>query len=56
MLLAMNMWEWLEKNAPDALGPINPHNDDITAKFGGQGGKRIIHTPLALAVAPHDTN
>lgn len=55
MLLAMNMWEWLEKNAPDALGPINPHNDDITAKFGGQGGKSAP-TQLALAVTPHDTN
>jgi hypothetical protein len=38
MLLAARMWEWLEKNVPDALGVENPYNDHIEQLFGNQGG------------------
>ena len=32
------VWEYLEQNFPDALGPVNPNNAAIFAKFGNQGG------------------
>jgi acyloxyacyl hydrolase len=37
-LIAENIWGWLEKEHPDALGPVNPHNADIEKLFGDQGG------------------
>ena len=38
MLLAKQVWSWLETEHPAALGVVNPHNADIVAKFGDQGG------------------
>lgn len=38
MLLAKNVWEVLEADYPDLLGPINPNNAEITKIFGDQGG------------------
>ena len=38
ILLAGKMWEFLETNHPEALGPVNPHNDQIESLFGDQGG------------------
>ena len=37
-LYADNIWEILEKQYPDWIGPINPFNDAITKIFGDQGG------------------
>jgi len=37
-LLAKVTWDKLEKERPDFLGPINPHNAEIEAIFGTQGG------------------
>jgi hypothetical protein len=34
----VQVWEFLEQNYPDALGPINPNNAAIVAQFGDQGG------------------
>ena len=31
-------WDILMTQRPQWLGPINPHNDDITRIFGDQGG------------------
>ena len=36
--MADDIWEWLEKEHPEALGDINPHNDLIEMLFGDQGG------------------
>ena len=38
MLLAEEMWDFLESNYPEALGDVNPHNDEISRRFGDQGG------------------
>ena len=38
MLLASSLWDWFEENHPEALGDVNPHNDEITRIFGDQGG------------------
>ncbi len=32
-LFAKRFFEWMEKEHPDALGPINPHNAEIDAMF-----------------------
>ncbi len=32
------LWDFIEKNHPDWLGPINPYNDMIAEIFGDQGG------------------
>ena len=32
-LFAKDFFAWMEKNHPDALGPINPHNGEIDAMF-----------------------
>lgn len=37
-LIAQVLWGLLEKDHPDWLNPVNPHNNDITDKFGDQGG------------------
>jgi acyloxyacyl hydrolase len=37
-LLAKVIWEHMEKNFPEALGKVNPYNDQIKAMFGDQGG------------------
>lgn len=37
-LLAQQLWAWLEQNFPAAIGDVNPHNDEIQAYFGDQGG------------------
>ena len=37
-LLGQLMWEHLEKNFPDAIGAVNPYNEEITKQFGDQGG------------------
>jgi hypothetical protein len=38
MLMGKSVFDWLETNHPAALGPINPHNGEIEALFGDQGG------------------
>jgi len=37
-LLADKIWEHLEAEKPEWLGPVNPNNDLITQLFGDQGG------------------
>jgi len=37
-LIADLVWKELEVNKSDWIPPINPHNDEILAKFGDQGG------------------
>jgi acyloxyacyl hydrolase len=37
-LIAEGLFEWLEKEYPDAVGPINPNNAKIDQLFGDQGG------------------
>jgi acyloxyacyl hydrolase len=32
------LWEFLEQNRPEWLGPVNPNNDMITSVFNDQGG------------------
>ena len=32
-LFAQSFFKWIEDNHPDALGPINPHNDEIDRIF-----------------------
>ena len=32
------VWEYIMENEADILGPVNPYNADIEAKFGDQGG------------------
>jgi hypothetical protein len=32
------IWEFMEQNYPDILGPVNPNNAAIVAQFGDQGG------------------
>lgn len=34
MLMAKFIWEYLEQNVPEALGPINPNNAAIDAMLG----------------------
>ena len=36
--LASALWDFLLENHPEALGPINPHNEEIARRFGDQGG------------------
>jgi hypothetical protein len=36
--LPLQIWEFLEQNYPEMLGPVNPYNANITALFGNQGG------------------
>lgn len=35
-LFAQKFFEWLDANHPEALGPVNPHNDEIAALFPNQ--------------------
>ena len=37
-LTAKIIWENLEKNFPEVIGPVNPNNDKIQQIFGDQGG------------------
>ena len=37
-ILSDVVWDYLEKEFPEAIGPINPFNDDIRMIFGDQGG------------------
>ena len=37
-LLADELWRIFSEQRPDWLGPVNPHNSDIEAIFGNQGG------------------
>jgi acyloxyacyl hydrolase len=37
-LMAKYMWEWLEREHPDALESVNVHNHMIEKLFGDQGG------------------
>ncbi|ETO13143.1 hypothetical protein RFI_24232 [Reticulomyxa filosa] len=37
-MLASVIWKELEVNYSDLLPPTNPHNDEIIATFGDQGG------------------
>ncbi len=32
------IWTALENTYPSFLGPVNPHNAEITSLFGNQGG------------------
>jgi acyloxyacyl hydrolase len=35
---ADSLFEWLEKEHPEVIGPVNPHNAEIERIFGDQGG------------------
>jgi acyloxyacyl hydrolase len=35
-LFAQKFWQWLEAEHPEALGPVNPHNDEIARLFPDQ--------------------
>lgn len=37
-LLAENLWANISAGFPQAIGQVNPFNNDIIAKFGDQGG------------------
>lgn len=37
-LLSDIVWDFLEVEFPEALGPINPFNDEIKMRFRDQGG------------------
>jgi len=37
-LLAEMLWEYLENSFPEAIGNVNPYNDQIQKIFGDQGG------------------
>ena len=37
-LIAKSIWEKLEKDYPEALGPVNPKNEEIARLFKKQGG------------------
>ena len=37
-LLADKLWQMLEASYPQAIGDVNPHNEEITKLFGDQGG------------------
>jgi len=37
-LTADIMWDYLEKNYPEAIGEVNPYNAEIEKVFGDQGG------------------
>ena len=37
-IIAEQLWLHLEREHPDALGPVNPHNAEIQRLFGDQGG------------------
>jgi len=37
-LIAQGLYDWLNQNHPEALGPINPNNAQIEKLFGDQGG------------------
>jgi hypothetical protein len=32
-IFAQKIFEWLETEHPEAIGPINPHNDEIDRLF-----------------------
>eukprot|EP01006_Ploeotia_vitrea_P057295 TRINITY_DN68164_c7_g3_i2.p2 TRINITY_DN68164_c7_g3~~TRINITY_DN68164_c7_g3_i2.p2 ORF type:complete len:604 (+),score=304.25 TRINITY_DN68164_c7_g3_i2:1051-2862(+) len=38
MLIADNVWKWIEQAHPTWLGDVNPFNDEIAKMFGNQGG------------------
>jgi acyloxyacyl hydrolase len=38
MLTVDTVWQLLENELPDSLGPVNPNNDKIGQIFGNQGG------------------
>ena len=37
-MLSDVVWDYLEKEFPEAIGPVNPFNDEIRMVFGDQGG------------------
>lgn len=37
-LLGELMWNHLEQDFPEAIGEVNPYNEEIRKRFGGQGG------------------
>lgn len=37
-LWADAIWNYMESNWPQILGPVNPYNSQIEAIFGDQGG------------------
>lgn len=37
-LYAGAVWDWLEKEHPEVLGPVNPYNEAIDKRFGNQDG------------------
>ena len=37
-LSAKLIWNYMEKNVPEFIGDVNPHNDMIASIFGDQGG------------------
>ena len=39
-LFAQKFFEWLDVNHPEALGPVNPHNDEINQLFPLPTGKK----------------
>jgi len=38
ILMGDYIWRLMERDFPDALGPVNPNNARIQALFGDQGG------------------
>lgn len=36
--MAKLVWEFLSKNHPEVLGPVNPKNGEIERLFNNQGG------------------
>jgi hypothetical protein len=38
VVCGVQIWEYMEQNYPDVLGPVNPNNAAIVAQFGDQGG------------------
>lgn len=37
-LIAQTLWKSIMQVAPEAIGPVNPSNNKISALFGDQGG------------------
>ena len=37
-LLGELLWNHLEQDFPEAIGEVNPYNDEIRKRFGDQGG------------------
>ena len=47
-LLAKKIWEWLEAEHPDALGPVNPYNNEIDVLFSSSPSEELKAKNLNL--------